>query len=261
MPLLSYLEQAAKAHNIKILFSTYSIEELNYHPEEFMTHIGNGCFFTSTVPQKILDQLDENRIPYVFIGNAVTRIRPYCVMADNVHGAYLATKYLLGLGHKRIAHLTHDLTRITGKQRIEGYRKALLEHGIQPDDALIIPCNSRKEKDIHTALENFWGQTDFTAIFAGNDHRALAAMNYLKDRGIRIPEDISIIGFDNTFLSGQPFYSLTTIDVDKELMARKAVELMVDLLEERQSENTIPTIPVSLIIRGSYKMNSSGKDM
>lgn len=253
MPLLAALERSARLHNIKIVFSTYSMEELKNNPEEFMAHVGNGCFFTRNVPQMILDELDKNRIPYVFVGNAVTDIRPYCVMADNVQGAYLATKYLLDLGHRRIAHLTHDLERITGKQRMAGYRRALTEMGIALDPELIIPCHSRKEEDIYEALKQFWGKTNFTAIFAGNDHRALSTINFLREKGVRIPEDISIIGFDNTSLAGQPFYSLTTIDVNKDLMAQKAVELMVNLLEEKEAEDLNPIIPVSLIIRSSCK--------
>ena len=253
LPILCCLERIAKLYHIKIVFSSYSKEELQDPDPSLVEHVGDGCFFTRNIPEHVLHALQERNIPYVFIGNAVSGNLDYSIMADNLQGAYLATKHLISLGHRRILHLTHDTTRMTGQMRLEGYQKALEESGIPVDDALILPCISRQTADIRAALESFLGSTNFTAVFAGSDHRAIVAMDFFREKGYRIPEDISIVGFDNLSISAQPVYSLTTVDVNKELMAEKAMAMMLDRLKGNEVKHKSVTIPVSMIIRGSSR--------
>ena len=105
---------------------------------------------------------------------------------------YLATKHLISLGHRRILHLTHDTSRLTGQLRLDGYKKALIESNIPIDKNLILSCPSRKAEDIRTKLDHFIGSTNFTAIFAGSDHRAISAMDYFREKGYRI-ESLAIV--------------------------------------------------------------------
>lgn len=253
LPILCCLERIAKLHHVKIIFSSYSKEDLLNIDSDFVERVGDGCFFTRNVPESLLDALQKRDIPYVFIGNSISNSLDYSIMADNLQGAYLATKHLISLGHRRILHLTHDTSRLTGQLRLEGYKKALIESNIPIDKNLILSCPSRKAEDIRTKLDHFIGSTNFTAIFAGSDHRAISAMDYFREKGYRIPEDISIVGFDNLSISSQPIYSLTTVDVNKELMAEKAISMILDRLKGNPIAQKTVTIPVSLIIRGSSK--------
>lgn len=253
MPILVSLERYGKQNNLKIAFSTYSNEEFEKNPKAFFDHIGDGCFLTRSISVGMEALLYKNKTPCVMIGSTSPNDVFCSVMADNIHGAYLATKYLITLGHRRIAHITHDMRRITGQQRYKGYRQALEEYNISFEKALVIECNSKDPLSIRSALDSFIGNTNFTAIFAGSDSRSIIAIDNLRERGYRIPQDISIVGFDNTFLSNQPVYSLTTVDINKELMAEKAMEFLLAQISGEEIATKAITIPVSLIIRGSCR--------
>ena len=205
------------------------------------------------VPEQTVARLRENHIPFVLIGNVAHKTLENSVIADNVNGGRLATEYLIRLGHRRILHIAHDMDTVSGPTRQEGYIAALKGAGIEQDRRLIIRSDKNRT-NLYRRLGALHSKgVAYTAVFAASDHRAILAMDYFRDHGIRVPEDVSVIGMDNLSISSHPPYSLTTVNVDKERMGRETVDLMLRILEEPGREPEIITTEVELIERDSCR--------
>lgn len=177
-----------------------------------------------------------------------------CVNPDNVHGGYLATQHLIKLGRKRIAFLASTLSHYSIRQREKGYRQALYEaQMLMPPEYEVIasPLVDTEQSLIYAMNELLNLPTPPDAIFAYNDVTAMIAINMCEQRGLKVPEDVAIVGFDNieTAAWGRP--SLTTVAVDKHKLGHQAVSLL--LSNALQEKNQL--LPVKLVIR-----ESSGKE-
>lgn len=177
-----------------------------------------------------------------------------CVNPDNFHGGFVATRHLIQQGRKRIAFLGQSLHHYSIRQRVEGYQQALF------DADLLLPAEYRVEvppvKDIEQALldgmESLLGLPQPPdAIFAYNDVAALVAMRACARRGIRVPEEIAIVGFDDIDAAAWAHPPLTTVAIDKRELGRDAFRL----LQNEQGERNL-LHPVRLVIR-----ESSGSDL
>ncbi len=158
-----------------------------------------------------LQQLRLN-IPVVSIGNNQLMTENISsVSTNNVVGGYLATNYLLRLGHEKIVHICGNLSQPDGKQRLDGYYQALEKAGIPIRSELVI--YGKFEIDCgRQAVETLISQeVEFSAIFAANDHMALGAISMLKEKGYSVPEQVSVIGFDDHEMATIFSPPLTTI--------------------------------------------------
>lgn len=171
---------------------------------------------------------------------------------DNFGGAYKATQYLIGLGHRKIAHLTGDLGKLSGKLRFEGYKQALADAGIEIDGSLIA-LGTFSEPSGYREAKKLLAKQRPTAIFVGNDSMALGAMKVIKDMGLRIPEDISLIGFDDIEVSKYVTPALTTVGSSLFKMASICVENLVTSIENDSIVEAEFTIPVELVERQSCR--------
>jgi DNA-binding LacI/PurR family transcriptional regulator len=184
---------------------------------------------------QIYTELFNRRVPTVILGQRA----PFCanfvnVEGDDLQGSYAMTKHLLELGHKHIAFLAGAMTSPNAHERLEGYRKALREVNIEPDDKLIFAAGSTIEEGEKAALQLINESTHVTAIQAVNDMVAIGAANTFLRQGARIPEDISITGFGNILASEHFRIPLTTVRQPKARLGRTAVELMKQYLHGHQ---------------------------
>lgn len=172
-----------------------------------------------------------------------------CVNPDNFHGGFIATRHLLEQGRKRIAFLGHSQRHYSIRQRVEGYQQALFDAGLS------LPAEYRVEappvKDIEQALVEGMDKLlalpqPPDAIFAYNDIAALVAMRVCARKGINVPQDIAIVGFDDIDAAAWAHPALTTVAVDKRELGRDAFRL---LLSEQHERNLL--LPVRLVIRES----------
>lgn len=174
------------------------------------------------------------------------------VNADNYNGAYKAAKYLIDLGHTNIAHVTGEERQLSSVERLEGFKKALTDSGIKVDNKMIIKGNFTIDGG-YRAAKKLLNKNMPSAIFLSNDSMALGAIQAIQEAGLRIPEDISIIGFDDIEIAKYLKPSLTTIKMELMEMASIALNSLITSIENNTSFSACYTVSVSLIERESCK--------
>ncbi|MGC9002131.1 MAG: LacI family DNA-binding transcriptional regulator [Dictyoglomus sp.] len=171
------------------------------------------------------------------------------VYADNVKGSYEAVMHFVELGHKRIAHITINPESIIVQERIEGYKKALEDAGIPFDDNLLKIFYDKVDEE--KAINELFSLPDPpTAIFTFSDFMAIQVMKILIRRGYRIPEDVSVIGFDDT-LANLTIPALTTVSQPFYEMGAKAAEILIERLKNPNMPIQHIKLPTKLVIRES----------
>lgn len=189
------------------------------------------------------------RLPLVVVGRAIAGLEPNCLHIDDFQAAYDATHHLIEAGHRQIAHITGLLTHNDANRRREGYRKALQDHALPVDDALIVEGDYTEPSGMMAVDMLLSRNRTFSAIFVGNDQMALGARLALHRRGLRVPEDVSLVGFDDQPLSAFMTPPLTTVRQPAVQMGRAAAEAMLALLREQSVAPA--TFPTPLIVRES----------
>ena len=191
--------------------------------------------------------------PVVLIDRRLqTELADY-VTIDNVEGAFMATKHLINHGHKRIACISGPENSSSGFERLEGYKKALTESNIPIDQNLIIPGNFLRVGG-YKAAENILSLKEKkpTAIFCSNDFMALGMLELFGKRGIRVPQDIALVGFDDINISSLHFIRLTTISSRKTNVVKNAIEILIKKISNPDDKTHYGIkIKPKLIIRNS----------
>jgi DNA-binding LacI/PurR family transcriptional regulator len=179
---------------------------------------------------------------------------PFCsafpgVRSDDLLAAYNITKHLLGLGHKRIAFLTGRLVAPWAQERLEGYRRALREANLDVDDRLVFNAGSTIEDGAKAGLQMLNEHCDATAVQAVNDLVAVGCANAFLQQGMKIPQEISVVGFGNILVSEHFRVPLTTVRQPKFRLGVAAMEAMLKMLRREHVESH--RLPADLIVRES----------
>lgn len=175
------------------------------------------------------------------------------VDADNLNGAVLATEHLLRLGHRRIGFLGGREDLESSRLREEGYRTALHAAGIEVDPALIRVGGYRRPS-AHAPARELLTLTDRpTAIFAANDLSAIGTLDVARDLGLGVPDDLSVVGFDNVPESALTHPPLTTVNQPMQDMGSQAVQLLIQLMNGTEVGGTHVRLPTELVPRGSTR--------
>lgn len=195
--------------------------------------------------------LREN-IPVVVINNFVDDLEVSCVAIDNLGGAKNAVQYLIGLGHTRIAHIAGDTLSQAAVFRLEGYKKALAENGIKENLEYIVKTDYSRGQ-ARQATEKLLSLNDPpSAVFVASDSMALEVMAVIMEKGKRVPDDISIIGFDDNPSSLYGAVAMTTVRQPLIRMAEAGVKELYSLIKGKKEIAKI-VLPTELIIRDSCK--------
>ncbi|PMR73591.1 LacI family DNA-binding transcriptional regulator [Billgrantia endophytica] len=194
----------------------------------------------------------DRSIPVVMINRTVDFTGVSQVSSDNYHGGYWAGSYLVSQGHRRMAFINGLVSSSTGAYRRRGFLDALLSQGFS--------CWAEEYGEYHfdkareATRRLFTKQPYPDAVFAANDHMAIAAVETLRaEFGLRIPEDVSVIGFDDTPLAAWPSYQLTTVRQPVEDMVAAAAELLLGQMREGKLSPVQRILPVVPILRGSVR--------
>jgi DNA-binding LacI/PurR family transcriptional regulator len=195
----------------------------------------DGLFITPTYrldpTAPIYDELLKRGTPTVLLGHRA----PFCdkfvnVETDDIAASYAAAKHLLELGHKRIAFFAGPPAAPTSHERLEGHRRALREAGLEPDDKLIFNAGATIEEGEKAALQMLQEAPGATAVQAVNDLVAIGAAEVFLGQGLKIPQDLSLVGFGNILVSEHFRVPLTTIRQPKLRLGAAAMDSMLKLL-------------------------------
>jgi DNA-binding LacI/PurR family transcriptional regulator len=200
-------------------------------------------------PDRIARFVKEG-LPIVCLDRDVDSKSVPLVQVDNRLGALMATEHLIRLGHDRIAHVAGPPELRISEERVQGYRQAFLSGGVQPDPRLVA-VGSFTEEGGSEATRTLMDGRGFTAVFAANDLSAIGVMSALTASGWRVPEDVSVIGFDDLRLSRYTIPPLTTIRQPAVEIARRATQLLLDLASGRKVRQLRHLLEPELVVRSS----------
>lgn len=196
--------------------------------------------------------LQEGGIPLVFFDRIAPEINADQVIIDDIEASYDATRHLIENGCKRIAHFAGPQSLLIGRNRLQGYINALTEAGLPVDNRLIIQADTFEKARNTVGLMLDSGIVP-DGIFAVNDMTAIGAMQTIQKRGLRIPEDVSIVGFSDGYLSGVTDPHLSSVDQHGYEMGTMAAEMLFKriLSDEGEYIPEVKTLKANLIVRGS----------
>jgi len=195
--------------------------------------------------------------PCLVINHIVKDLEVSYIAVDNVQGGFTAAEYLINLGHKRIATITGNMQTQAGIDRFEGFQKALKQHGIdtQPD---YIYKGDYSRRSARLASERFFSlENPPTAIFAASDDMALEIISVAMENGIKVPEEISIIGFDDNPAGLFGPVALTTIKQPLFTMGEEATRVIYEIMTGKQKGVVHKVLAPDLIVRESCAQPSS----
>ncbi|MFC3502101.1 LacI family DNA-binding transcriptional regulator [Micromonospora krabiensis] len=172
------------------------------------------------------------------------------VDSDNFAGAVLATNYLLSLGHRRIGHISGRADLESARLREAGFRRAMADAGVAVDERLVRVGGFRVESAAATAAELLGLPDRPTAVFAGNDLSAISTMDVARGMGLTVPDDLSVIGFDNIPESALVTPQLTTIAQPLQRMGAEAMRMLIDLVGGIERDPHV-RLPTELVVRSS----------
>lgn len=213
----------------------------------------DGLFFTGIFKDNFFDEVARLNIPIVLIDSYVRQPHFCNVGLEDFKGSFQATRHLIENGHRRIAFASPSI-KDGGvlQERFLGYKAALAEASIPFDKELVI----KQEMDIDScrkAADELLLHPDVTGLVVTADIMAAGIMAGLHERGVKIPEDISVVGFDDINICQMVTPTLTTIHQDMNLKGRLAVDFMLQLLEGRPLEKSEITLPTHLVERHSVR--------
>ena len=244
-----------------------AIEERGYSMILISNHIGNtgvssylehcqqqnvdGVFILCTDHSgESIQQLIHSDIPIVLFD--IPDEETHSVVSNHFNGAYQATKYLIDLGHYKIAHIYGNTYTYAGRERKKGYKKALLDSNIKLNKAYMVSGGYFDFKYGKRAMEELLQLKDRpSAVFVAGDVMALGAMQSCYENKIGIPDQLSIIGFDNIKLLDWITPSLTTVAQDMEKLGFECAEILIDAIENRGEKFIHKVIPTHIIERKS----------
>ncbi len=203
-----------------------------------------GC----DISRDLILKLKDDGVPLVLVDHHMEGVDSVAV--DNTGGAYKAVEYLIELGHREIGFIAERLTDLSFEERFEGYKLALKEHGLRYDPALIAEGFKRPDHG-YVAMKKLLEQGTLSAVFAANDSTAVGAIRAIKEEGLRVPDDIAVVGFDDGGLASQAVPPLTTVRVYREKMASAAAKRLIELIENPDQSPVQLTLPTKLIVRES----------
>jgi LacI family transcriptional regulator len=189
--------------------------------------------------------------PVVVTGRKLTAPGLFALDFDNFEGARLATHHLLALGHRRIAFITGDPVHPDAVERFSGYRAALMAAGVTFNPALVVPGKYHEESGLMAVERLIDSAEPFTAIFAANDQMAFGAALALHRRGLRVPDDVSLVGFDDLAGAAHSVPPLSTIHQAAHELGRLAATSLLQLLAGETPTAELPA--PRLIVRSSSR--------
>lgn len=200
----------------------------------------------------------RKRIPVVSLERRLGDGKISCVTVDNVHGGRLATSHLIEKECRRIAHIGGPLFSDVVQGRLKGYKETLREAGLEFRTELVMSGDFTPLSGYHVMKRLLVAGVDIDGVFAANDAMAVGALKAIEEHGLRVPEDIRLVGFDNVFVSSLVQPSITTINVPRYRMGTEAAKLLLRAAEDPTSDPSAVELPINLLVRESTDLRGVG---
>ncbi|MFC3884580.1 LacI family DNA-binding transcriptional regulator [Bacillus songklensis] len=226
-------------------------EKANLYLSLLMRKQVDGLIIASYIKETALvEQMLKEKIPVVLFTIDIPTLGINSVSVDDYKGGFQATSYLLSLGHKHIGVIAEDISR--SYHRVQGYKEAIIRAGMNLNESNIIYTTAAIENGKMVARQLLQRKEDRpTAIFACNDLLAIGAIEEARKLGINIPEELSIIGFDNTILAEIANPTLTSVSQPIKEMANQAMTVLLEEIENEQTSKQRTLMLPELVIRNS----------
>ncbi len=203
----------------------------------------DGIIYTSSYRcEEIIKKAKIDQFPIVVMDREIRNIKVNTVSVNNEYAGFVAAEHLLKLGHRKIAFIAGPESMQVSVQRQIGYERALQTHGIDVDTSLILHGDFKMESGYKTMKKLLHTNQDISAVVAANDLMAIGALNYANYKGLKVPRDISIIGFDDIELASSITPKLTSVSYPLERMGELAMQSILSQIEEKDSETEMVTL-------------------
>jgi LacI family transcriptional regulator len=211
----------------------------------------DGFFFASArVEHPAIDQLARERVPLVLVNRRLDGLNLPTVTADDAGGVLLALEHVTGLGHTRIAYIAGPQWTSTGKARLSAFRTGMTRRGLDP--RAVVEAAQWSEAEGDRAMAQLVGRyPGFTAVLAGNDLLALGCYDFMAQRGIRCPGQVSVVGFNDVQFMDKVRPALTTVALPQYAIGASAARLMLERLQQPGVAPSSVELPVTLTVRES----------
>ncbi|MBV7298174.1 LacI family DNA-binding transcriptional regulator [Enterovibrio paralichthyis] len=242
----------------------YVLVTFNYrHDEELAAKIEaeinggdyQGVIYASSMTRELSNRRVKTALPTVLLNCTLQSESdlPAILPADMV-GAYKAVQHLIEQGYKRIAHLTGESWMLATEQRLEGYRQALIDADIMPNSQYIREANwSPKEAHLQTkALLELPNPPE--AIFCGSDYMAMGCYHAIAEKGLKIPQDIAVVGYDDQPMAAESFPSLSSVELPYSLMGKQAIDTLCALINQQPILTLRQKVEGELVVRSSSRL-------
>lgn len=245
----------ASGYSVILCNTDLSDEKQQAYIDVLLSHQVDGVLFIDIehIKPKGLERVQAERIPVVHLNTTTIIPNVDQVMVDDRQGGYLVGKYLLSLNHRRIGCIYLSTPHGLESLRIVGFREALAEAGVTLPLEHFALGNGRYESGYQAMQTLLQCRLNVTAVFVYNDLMALGAMNALHAQGLRVPQDISLVGYDNIFYASTFEPALTTIAQPITRIGQACVALLLERIQQPDKPSTHITLPVELIERASCR--------
>lgn len=217
----------------------------------FLAKQVDGIIWHSPINNDLVDELTKSRATSVIvIGGEHELVGNYTIHIDDELGAFEAVTHLVRLGHERIGYIAEPDYPISPQERMKGYLRALKEANIPYDSHLVVRGTFKEGSGLKAIKVLLNSNNPPTAVFCANDLMAIEAIQHLRAVGLQVPEDVAVVGFDNTKVAGIYGIDLTTVAQPTYDMGREGVNVLISSLKENLSPRQILLRP-SLVIRKS----------
>ena len=246
-------EFEARNHNVYVLLTVVgnTFRGKKDAPRFLLDRNVDGILIAGRVPYELIRYLSKYKLPLVFIDFLPQKGPAQAILIDNMESGRQAVTHLIQRGRRRIAFIAGDIGHPSIHDRFRGYQKALHEHHLAFDPDLTI--DSEPEPTFKYGFEAgnklLAKKKKFDAIFAANDALALGCLRSLTEQGLRVPEDVALIGCDDVVAASLANPPLSTVRVNKEEMGILALKSLMDIINTNKVPNMKILVPTTLIIR------------
>lgn len=249
------IESVAVTNGYQVLLgdANNNIERENGYLNVLQQKRADGMILlTARMKSQIIEEI-SSKYPVVLACEYFEGLNVPTVSIDNISGARKATEHLIELGHSRIGFISGPLNGVLGNDRLKGYYQSMAQHNINVEPILVQEGNFSFESGFNVMLKLLALEHPPTAVFAANDEMAFGAIKAIKSRGLSVPNDISVIGFDNIQFSSIFEPALTTISQPAFEIGTKAMELLLKIMYKEEITRSQFILDDKLIKRNSCK--------